>query len=146
LPKPLQVLLALLEHPGELVTREHLVALLWPSGTFVDFDDSLNKAVNKLREALGDSAEAPTFIETLPRRGYRLIARWSMTRISPAMAASRPTLARDGRSADRVKDSAAREAAEEKDGSQFCAGVGGGRRRSSIGPRDGARLATCCVD
>jgi eukaryotic-like serine/threonine-protein kinase len=70
----LQVLLALLENPGELVTREELVRRLWPSGTFVDFDHSLNKAVNKLREALGDSAEQPKFIETFPRRGYRLIA------------------------------------------------------------------------
>jgi len=64
----------LLENPGELVTREELVRRLWPSGTFVDFDHSLNKAVNKLREALGDSAEQPKFIETFPRRGYRLIA------------------------------------------------------------------------
>jgi DNA-binding response OmpR family regulator len=57
--QPLQVFLALLEHPGELVTREQLVARLWPSGTFVDFDHSLNKAVNKLREVLGDSPEDP---------------------------------------------------------------------------------------
>src|SRR5882724_7889716 len=60
----LQVLLALLDNPGELVTREELVRRLWPSGTFVDFDHSLNKAVNKLREALGDSADEPTYIET----------------------------------------------------------------------------------
>jgi TolB-like protein/DNA-binding winged helix-turn-helix (wHTH) protein/Tfp pilus assembly protein PilF len=71
--QPLQVLLALLEHPGELVTREQLVARLWPPQTFVDYDRSLNKAVNKLREALGDSAEQPRFIETLPRKGYRFI-------------------------------------------------------------------------
>lgn len=70
----LQVLLALLENPGELVTREELVRRLWPEGTFVDFDHSLNKAVNKLREALGDSADTPSYIQTLPRRGYRLIA------------------------------------------------------------------------
>jgi TolB-like protein/DNA-binding winged helix-turn-helix (wHTH) protein len=72
--QPLQVLLVLLEHPGELVTREELVNRVWPAGTFVDFDHSLNKAVNKLRDALGDSADAPRFIETLPRRGYRIIA------------------------------------------------------------------------
>lgn len=72
--QPLQVLLALLDHPGELVTREELVARVWPAGTFVDFDHSLNKAVNKLRDALEDSAEQPRYIETLPRRGYRLIA------------------------------------------------------------------------
>jgi TolB-like protein/DNA-binding winged helix-turn-helix (wHTH) protein/tetratricopeptide (TPR) repeat protein len=70
----LQVLLALLAQPGELVTREELVHRLWPAGTFVDFDRSLNKAVNKLREALADSPVEPRFIETLPRRGYRFIA------------------------------------------------------------------------
>jgi TolB-like protein/DNA-binding winged helix-turn-helix (wHTH) protein len=72
--QPLHLLLALLEQPGELVTREELVNRLWPSGTFVDFDRGLNKAVNHLREALGDSAEQPHFVETLPRKGYRFIA------------------------------------------------------------------------
>src|SRR5579862_3660589 len=72
--QPLQLLLALLEHPGELVTREALVNRLWPAGTFVDFDRGLNKAVNHLREALGDSADQPRFIETFPRKGYRFIA------------------------------------------------------------------------
>ncbi len=66
--QPLRLLLALLEHPGDLVTREELVGRLWPEGTFVDFDRGLNKAVNHLREALGDSAEQPNFIETLPRK------------------------------------------------------------------------------
>lgn len=64
----------LLEHPGELVTREDIRKRLWPADTFVDFDHGLNNAVNRLREALGDSAEAPRFVETLPRRGYRFIA------------------------------------------------------------------------
>jgi TolB-like protein/DNA-binding winged helix-turn-helix (wHTH) protein/Tfp pilus assembly protein PilF len=73
--QPLQLLLALLEQPGELVTREELVKQLWPDGTFVDFDRGLNKAVNHLREVLGDSADQPRFIETLPRKGYRFIAR-----------------------------------------------------------------------
>src|SRR5215469_10266832 len=72
--QPLRLLLALLEHPGDLVTREELVSRLWPDRTFVDFDRGLNKAVNHLREALGDSAEYPSFIETLPRKGYRFIA------------------------------------------------------------------------
>ena len=72
--QPLQVLLVLLERPGELVTREELVRRVWPADTFVDFDHGLNKAINKLRDALQDSAESPSFIETLPRRGYRLIA------------------------------------------------------------------------
>ncbi len=70
----LQLLLALLERPGDVVTREELTSRLWAEGTFVDFDRGLNKAVNHLREALGDSAEHPRFIETLPRKGYRFIA------------------------------------------------------------------------
>jgi TolB-like protein/DNA-binding winged helix-turn-helix (wHTH) protein/Tfp pilus assembly protein PilF len=68
-----QVLKVLLEHPGELVSREELREKLWPADTFVDFDHGLNAAVNRLREALGDSADSPRFVETLPRRGYRLI-------------------------------------------------------------------------
>jgi TolB-like protein/DNA-binding winged helix-turn-helix (wHTH) protein/Tfp pilus assembly protein PilF len=71
--QPFQILLMLLERPGEVVTREELRAKLWPADTFVDFDHGLNAAVNKLREALGDSAEAPRYVETLPRRGYRFI-------------------------------------------------------------------------
>jgi TolB-like protein/DNA-binding winged helix-turn-helix (wHTH) protein/Flp pilus assembly protein TadD len=71
--QPFQVLSLLLEHPGQLVTRDELRRRLWPSDTFVDFDRGLNKAVNRLREALGDSAEHPRFIETLPRKGYRFI-------------------------------------------------------------------------
>ena len=69
-----QLLLALLEHPGELIAREELAGRLWAAGTFVDFDRGLNKAINHLREALADSAEQPHFIETLPRKGYRFIA------------------------------------------------------------------------
>ena len=72
--QPLQLLLLLLEQPGEMVTREALVNRLWPSGTFVDFERGLNKAINNLREVLGDSADEPRFIETLPRKGYRFIA------------------------------------------------------------------------
>lgn len=71
--KPFQILTLLLQRPGELVTRDQLVKRLWPDGTFVEFDQSLNKAVNRLREALGDSADQPKLIETLPRRGYRFI-------------------------------------------------------------------------
>jgi DNA-binding winged helix-turn-helix (wHTH) protein/Flp pilus assembly protein TadD len=73
--KPFQILSALLERPGEMVSREELSKRLWPAGTFVDFNLGLNKAVNRLREALDDSAEQPRFIETLPKRGYRFIAR-----------------------------------------------------------------------
>jgi TolB-like protein/DNA-binding winged helix-turn-helix (wHTH) protein/Flp pilus assembly protein TadD len=72
--KPFQILTALLEQPGEMVTREELIQRLWPAGTFVDFDLGLNKAVNRLREALDDSAEQPRFIETFPKRGYRFVA------------------------------------------------------------------------
>ncbi|MGA3054036.1 MAG: winged helix-turn-helix domain-containing protein [Candidatus Korobacteraceae bacterium] len=73
-PKAFEVLKALVERPGEVVTREELRARLWAADTFVEFDDSLNHAVNKLRLALGDSAENPQFIQTLPRFGYRFIA------------------------------------------------------------------------
>jgi len=72
--QPFQVLVLLLEHPGEVVTREELTKKLWRDNTFVDFDRGLNKAINRLREVLRDSAEKPRFIETLPHRGYRFIA------------------------------------------------------------------------
>src|SRR5258707_10681600 len=72
--QPFHVLTVLLQRPGEVVTREELRNQNWPPDTFVDFDNSLNTAINKLREALGDSADNPRFIETLPRRGYRFIA------------------------------------------------------------------------
>src|SRR5690242_9305307 len=72
--QPLQILSALLEQAGQIVPREELQKRLWPDGTFVDFEQSLNKGVNKLREALGDSAEHPIYIETLARRGYRFLA------------------------------------------------------------------------
>jgi DNA-binding winged helix-turn-helix (wHTH) protein len=72
--QPFQVLALLLEHAGEVVTREELQQKLWPSDTFVDFDHSLNTAINKVREALGDSASSPRYVETLARRGYRFIS------------------------------------------------------------------------
>ena len=72
--QPFQILVMLLERPGELVTRQEIHRKLWPADTFVGFDHGLNNAVNRLREALGDSAETPRFIETLPRKGYRFIA------------------------------------------------------------------------
>jgi TolB-like protein/Tfp pilus assembly protein PilF len=72
--QPLCVLVALLERPGELVTRGELRRKLWPSDTFVDFDTGLNKAITKIREVLADSAASPRFVETLPKRGYRFIA------------------------------------------------------------------------
>jgi cholera toxin transcriptional activator len=72
--QPFQVLAALLENAGQVVTRDELREKIWPADTFVDFDHSLNTAVNKIRESLGDSASSPRFIETLARRGYRFIA------------------------------------------------------------------------
>jgi serine/threonine-protein kinase len=72
--QPFQILLLLLAHPDEVVSRDELQKQLWPGDTFVDFDRGLNKAVNHLRDVLGDSAESPRFIETLPKRGYRFIA------------------------------------------------------------------------
>jgi TolB-like protein/DNA-binding winged helix-turn-helix (wHTH) protein/Tfp pilus assembly protein PilF len=71
--QPFQVLQALLEHPGEIVTREEIRQRLWPDNIFVDYELALKKAVNRLREVLGDSADSPRFIETIPRRGYRFI-------------------------------------------------------------------------
>src|SRR5689334_19542137 len=72
--QPFQILLALLAHPGEVVTREQLREEIWAETTFVDFEHGLNAAMNKLRRALGDAAEKPLYIETLPRKGYRFIA------------------------------------------------------------------------
>jgi DNA-binding winged helix-turn-helix (wHTH) protein len=72
--QPFQVLRLLLERRGEIVTREELRQRLWLADTFVDFDDGLNTAVKKIRDLLGDSAERPRYIETIPRRGYRFMA------------------------------------------------------------------------
>ena len=72
--QPFRVLICMLERPGEVITRDEIQHRLWGDDTIVDFDHSLGTAINKLREALGDSAENPRFIETLARRGYRFIA------------------------------------------------------------------------
>src|ERR1700756_3250104 len=72
--QPFDVLLALVEKSGQVVTREELHDKLWSQDTFVDFEHGLNKAINKVREALGDDADNPRFIETLPRREYRFLA------------------------------------------------------------------------
>jgi cholera toxin transcriptional activator len=83
--QPFQILVYLLDRAGEVVTREELRQKLWPADTFVDFDHSLNTAVNKLREALGDSASSPRYVETLARRGYRFLAP-----VQPAESKSAP--------------------------------------------------------
>src|SRR5215470_4335461 len=81
--QPFQVLAILLARPGELVTREELQRKLWPADTFVDFDHGLNKAINKIRDALADSAESPRFVETVARRGYRFLAEVRIAEASP---------------------------------------------------------------
>ncbi len=81
--QPFQVLAMLLEHRGEVVAREDLQKTLWPGDTFVDFDHGLNKAINKIRRALGDSAENPRFVETVGRRGYRFIADVAVVDVAP---------------------------------------------------------------
>jgi len=81
--QPIQVLVALLERPGELLTREELRQRVWPEDTFVDFDHALNTAVKKIRAALNDEADSPRYLETVPRRGYRFIAP-VQTEVTPA--------------------------------------------------------------
>src|SRR5262245_50229908 len=72
--QPLKLLLCLIETPGDMRTREDLIRKIWPEGTFVDYERGLNVAVTRLRQVLGDSADAPRYIETLGRKGYRFIA------------------------------------------------------------------------
>ncbi len=72
--QPFQVLAMLLERPGELLTRDEIARQLWPDGTFVDYEHGVNSAINRIREALGDTAANPRFVETLARRGYRFVA------------------------------------------------------------------------
>ncbi len=93
--QPLQILQALLERPQEIVTREELRQRLWPSIAFVDYELALKKAVNRLREALGDSADSPHFIETIPRRGYRFIGVISPQSVRPESGEPRLTAATD---------------------------------------------------
>jgi cholera toxin transcriptional activator len=100
--QPFQVLALLLERAGDVVTREELRQKLWPADTFVDFDHSLNTAVNKLRETLGDSASNPRYIETLARRGYRFIAP-----VQDSLETGRVGTGAFARSAERSEDSAA---------------------------------------
>jgi TolB-like protein/DNA-binding winged helix-turn-helix (wHTH) protein/Tfp pilus assembly protein PilF len=89
--QPFQVLAMLVEHPGEVVTRDELQKKLWPADTFVDFDHGLNKAINKIREALNDSAESPRFVETVARRGYRFLAEVKVADAATARGPERAT-------------------------------------------------------
>ncbi|WP_148210246.1 winged helix-turn-helix domain-containing protein [Candidatus Korobacter versatilis] len=95
--QPFQVLALLLDRAGQVVTREEIQQKLWPADTFVDFDHSLNTAINKLRDVLGDTASNPRFIETLPRRGYRFIApvEWNEPSVIPSGAAPSATESKD---------------------------------------------------
>jgi len=90
--QPFQVLALLLEHSGDVVTREELQKKLWPADTFVDFDHGLNKAISKIREALSDSVESPRFVETVARRGYRFLAEVKVVDIAPARSPEFATL------------------------------------------------------
>ena len=109
--QPFQVLAMLLERPGEVVTREDLHARLWPADTFVDFDHGLNAAVKRLRDALGDSAENPRFVETLARRGYRFVAPVEF-----------PSVETDGAQASSVRDTTVPTAARSRWG-MVAAGI-----------------------
>ena len=89
--QPFELLVELLKNAGAVVTREHLKERLWPGDTAGDFDSGLNRAINRIREVLGDSAESPHFIETLPRRGYRFIGTVSGPDIVEPAPAAPPT-------------------------------------------------------
>src|ERR1700732_4565545 len=92
--QPMKLLEVLLEHPGEVIPREELRSRVWPNESFGDFDQALNIAIGKLRSALGDAAENPRFIETLPKRGYRFIADVSV--VDADTRARRPEAATGG--------------------------------------------------
>jgi len=92
--QPFRILVLLLERPGEIVSRDYIIQRLWPDGTFVDYEHSVNTAIRKLREALGDDPDSPRFVETVPRRGYRFIG--------PVNDVAAPTLRTDGISSDRA--------------------------------------------
>lgn len=100
--QPFEVLVALLERPNEVVTREDLRARLWPQDTFVDFDHSLNTAINKVRDVLGDTAANPRFLETLPKRGYRFIAPVQALAVADDKPADQPPETAQIRSLDLV--------------------------------------------
>src|SRR5690349_14915484 len=88
-PQPFAILVHLLKLPGEIVTREQLHEQIWAKGTFVDFEHGLNTAMNKLRRALGDSAENPRYIETIPGRGYRFVGTLDSEQVLPVSLLSR---------------------------------------------------------
>jgi len=119
--QPFQVLAMLLEHPGEVVTREELQKKLWPADTFVDFDHGLNKAINKLREALGDSAESPRFVETVARRGYRFLVEVKITDAVPAHSSVLATQPRPSETGPNLPDVAGDSAVPKSGAPSFAA-------------------------
>lgn len=122
--QPFQLLCLLLERPGQVVSREEITAALWPKGTFVDFDDGLNTAVRKLRQALGDSSDHPSYIETLPKRGYRFLGE---------VATRKPEASEPMLDSAPVFSVALGEALEARNQETLPKGrAGGGRRRSLL--------------
>lgn len=106
--QPFQVLAMLLERPGDVVTREEMQKRLWPADTFVDFDHSVNTAIKKLRQALGDDKNKPRFVETLPKRGYRFLASVKKPATSSAVAetpVAAPAIAKDAAAKDAAASS-----------------------------------------
>src|ERR1700689_5742321 len=99
--QPFQVLAMLLQRAGQVVTREELQKKLWPAGTFVDFEHGLNKAINKIRDALGDSAESPRFLETVARHGYRFLGE---VKVAEAASVRSPELVTQAHPAAEAQD------------------------------------------
>ncbi len=121
--QPFQLLCMLLERPGEVLTREEIAAQLWPDGTFVDFEHGVNSAVNRIREALGDTASSPRFVETLARRGYRFVSPVERIGGESALRSGEPASAAP-RSPDRLQDGApVQEAMIAEAGAAFRGGI-----------------------
>ena len=127
--QPLQVLLMLLERPGEVVAREELRKRLWSHDTFVDFDHGLNSAINKLRDALGDTAANPRFIQTIPRRGYRFIA--PVEAVDAARSPRHSTATQAAEKSDRELDGASAQESPALGPSERTQGFGSSARHST---------------
>jgi DNA-binding winged helix-turn-helix (wHTH) protein len=125
--QPFQVLLMLLDRPGELLTREEISRALWPDGTFVDYEHGVNSAVNRIREALGDNAANPRFLETLARRGYRFIA--PVERVGTGNGASAVEIGAGDDGSSTAASGSGVDAAEEEAGG---ATIGGRKKRIRI--------------
>src|ERR1039458_3047269 len=133
--QPFQLLVALLERPGEGLTREELKQRVWPDDTVVDFDRGLNRAINRVRDALGDSAENPRFVETLPRHGYRFIAPVQQLDLTDALPAM------DGHTAGVIREPPAGPASRTRTFAGKLALLGAAAVRSVSPPRPHGRPA-----